>query len=150
MWFNEYKINQEIVKLFLKISLISHFLIYRIIVLLRVYYGSDYTVFLRAFQKLPEYAINNRLKLPCCIGRFGCCALPVGQFCSFLHWRATSRTTLWNIVFRYLKFKTLDPLLQGHKTPWPKPSLTTKAMKSSPLLGPFCGSDFLGFSLLKI
>ena len=25
-----------------------------------------------------------------------------------------------------------------------------KAMKSSPLLGPFCGSEFLGFSLLKI
>ena len=27
---------------------------------------------------------------------------------------------------------------------------STKAMKSSPLLGPFCGSEFLGFSLLKI
>ena len=26
----------------------------------------------------------------------------------------------------------------------------TKAMKSSPLLGPFCGSEFWGFSLLKI
>ena len=25
-----------------------------------------------------------------------------------------------------------------------------KAMKSSPLLGPFCGSEFWGFSLLKI
>ena len=25
-----------------------------------------------------------------------------------------------------------------------------KAMKSSPLLGPFCGSEFQGFSLLKI
>ena len=25
-----------------------------------------------------------------------------------------------------------------------------KAMKSSPLLGPFCGSKFWGFSLLKI
>ena len=25
-----------------------------------------------------------------------------------------------------------------------------KAMKSSPLLGPFCGSEFLGFSLLNI
>ena len=25
-----------------------------------------------------------------------------------------------------------------------------KAMKSSPLLGPFCGSEFCGFSLLKI
>ena len=28
--------------------------------------------------------------------------------------------------------------------------LRYKAMKSSPFLGPFCGSDFLGFSLLKI
>jgi hypothetical protein len=27
--------------------------------------------------------------------------------------------------------------------------LGTKAMKSSPLLGPFCGSEFWGFSLLK-
>ena len=26
----------------------------------------------------------------------------------------------------------------------------TKAMKSSPLLGPFCGSEFWGVSLLKI
>ena len=25
-----------------------------------------------------------------------------------------------------------------------------KAMKSSPLLGPFCGSEFWGFSLMKI
>ena len=25
-----------------------------------------------------------------------------------------------------------------------------KAMKSSPILGPFCGSEFWGFSLLKI
>jgi hypothetical protein len=25
-----------------------------------------------------------------------------------------------------------------------------KAMKSSPLLGPFCGSEFWGFSLLNI
>jgi hypothetical protein len=31
------------------------------------------------------------------------------------------------------------------------PSLhTAKAMKSSPPLGPFCGSEFWGFSLLKI
>ena len=30
------------------------------------------------------------------------------------------------------------------------PYLPTKAMKSSPLLGPFCGSEFWGFSLLKI
>ena len=29
-------------------------------------------------------------------------------------------------------------------------SLTSKAMKSSPLLGPFCGSEFWGFSLLEI
>ena len=28
--------------------------------------------------------------------------------------------------------------------------LKIKAMKSSPLLGPFCGSEFWGFSLLKI
>ena len=27
---------------------------------------------------------------------------------------------------------------------------TGKAMKSSPLLGPFCSSEFWGFSLLKI
>jgi hypothetical protein len=29
-------------------------------------------------------------------------------------------------------------------------SIPGKAMKSSPLLGPFCGSEFWGFSLLKI
>ena len=29
-------------------------------------------------------------------------------------------------------------------------ALQSKAMKSSPLLGPFCGSEFWGFSLLKI
>ena len=28
--------------------------------------------------------------------------------------------------------------------------MKTKAMKLSPLLGPFCGSEFWGFSLLKI
>ena len=28
--------------------------------------------------------------------------------------------------------------------------IEAKAMKSSPLLGPFCGSEFWGFSLLKI
>ena len=32
--------------------------------------------------------------------------------------------------------------------PW-NPSYSTKAMKSSPLLGLFCGSEFWGFSLLK-
>ena len=29
-------------------------------------------------------------------------------------------------------------------------AISNKAMKSSPLLGPFCGSEFWGFSLLKI
>ena len=30
------------------------------------------------------------------------------------------------------------------------PTIIFKAMKSCPLLGPFCGSEFWGFSLLKI
>ena len=33
---------------------------------------------------------------------------------------------------------------------WLSPRDESKAMKSSPLLGPFCGSEFWGFSLLKI
>ena len=33
---------------------------------------------------------------------------------------------------------------------WAALKAAAKAMKSSPLLGPFCGPEFWGFSLLKI
>jgi hypothetical protein len=50
-----------------------------------------------------------------------------------------------------LQFLTLnlcgfDPGLEAG----PRKAIIFKAMKSSPLLGPFCGSEFWGFSLLKI